>query len=69
MEFTYHEGGPYIEVRFRGHIGHDVIGVYDHEKGEPTIKDKREVKAHVNEYMANLSPQDLRTYWENRPRS
>lgn len=68
LEFVYHEGGALIEVRFRGHVGHDVINVYDYEKGEPTITSKAEVKAHVNEYMAALSADALRTYWENRPR-
>ena len=68
LEFVYHEGGPYIEVRFRGHHGHDVINVFDYEKGEATITSRAEVKAHVNEYMADLTADKLRTYWENRPR-
>jgi hypothetical protein len=67
LEFVYHEGSPHIEVRFRGHIQHDVINVYDYEKGAPRITTKTEVKAEVNEYMAALNAEALRTYWDNRP--
>lgn len=67
LKFTYIEGGTYIHVAFRGHIPHDVINVWDYEKGEPRIGSKREVKAEVNEYMAGMNADALRTHWENRP--
>lgn len=67
LKFTYVEGHAHIEVAFRGHIQHDVINVWDHEKGGPRIDSKREVKAEVNEYMKDMSADMLRTFWENRP--
>ena len=65
LRFTYIEGAAYINVAFRGHEAHDVINVYDHEKGEPRISSKREVKAEVNEYMAGQTADSLRAHWEN----
>lgn len=65
LKFTYTEGGTYIDVAFRGEVAHDVINVYDHEKGVPTISSKREVKALVNEYMAGKNADELRKDWEN----
>ncbi len=69
LRFTYTEGGAYIEIAFRGHAPHDVINVWDYASGGPTVGSKREVKAAVNEYMARMNGDELRTYWENRPRS
>lgn len=69
LKFTYQEGAAYINVAFRGHIAHDVINVYDHEAGAPRISSKREVKAEVNEYMAGMNGEELRKWWDNRPRS
>lgn len=65
LRFTYSQGGAYINVAFRGFEPHDVINVYDHEKGETRISSKREVKAEVNEYMAGQTADSLRAHWEN----
>ena len=65
LRFTYSEGGAYINVAFRGFEPHDVINVYDYEKGEPRISSKREVKAEVNEYMAGQTADSIRAHWEN----
>lgn len=68
LRFTYAEGGAYINVNFEGEHEHDAIGVFDYAKGESIIKTRQDVKAHVNEYMAGMTADDLRAHWENRPR-
>jgi hypothetical protein len=69
LEFVYREGEAHIEVNFQHHKAHDVINVWDHEKGGPKITTRKEVHEAVKEYMKSLSRHDMEAHWENRPRS
>lgn len=65
--FTWTTGSPRIEVRFAGdEHGFDAPAVYDHEKGEVTIRTGEEFVQAVNEYMENFSHYDLIAHWQNR---
>lgn len=41
----------YIDVKYRGQV-HDVINTFD-RNGEPTIYDRADFLAHVDDYMAD----------------
>ena len=68
LRFSY-RGGTYIEVRFAGFGAHDVINVRDYETDTLRVTQRHEFIAEVNEYMESMTAEDLRTWWENRPRS
>lgn len=63
--FVWTEGSPNININFPGHVGHDLIKVYDYTKGEVTIQTKGQMRAEVNEYMKALDNHDLRAFWDN----
>jgi len=66
LHFTYHEGGTYIDVKFRGEeTAFEVINVWNYEEGKSSITTRKDVKAEVNEFMAALNADELRNYWLN----
>jgi hypothetical protein len=65
LVFVWKEGSPNININFPGHVGHDLIKVYDYAKGGVTIQTKDQMRAEVNEYMKALTDHDLRAFRDN----
>lgn len=65
--FGSYQGSAYIDLSFGvPNRPIEVINVFDYEKGEPRIENSDDaVEQAMEEWLADLDPRDLKTYFEH----